>query len=293
MAYLFGRWLAAACVAGFTLAGCGDDSDDAGPVEMKDVELKFEARVGDKLAACGEVYAGLGKNNRSASLADMRWYVYDVKLIDKRGNAVKVELTDDELVQWQNVALLDFEDGSEACENGSSSTNDVVRGKVPAGDYTGVSFGIGMTPEQSHGNPAEQKSPLTIQALSWSWRLGHKFLRIDLELEKAAGEVNGGFEIHLGATGCSGQQNSYSCTHENTPVIELDAFNAERDKIVFDLKQLVADVELQGATEPGPLAGCTSEPDDPECEPLLTNLGVDVNTGKPADTQTVFSVEAR
>jgi uncharacterized repeat protein (TIGR04052 family) len=150
-----------------------------------------------------------------------------------------------------------------------------------------------MTPELSHGNPAEQKSPLTIQALAWSWRLGHKFLRIDLSLDKTGDEVNGGFEIHLGASGCSGQQGSYSCTRENTPLIELDAFDVERDKIVFDLEPLVADVELKGATEPGPLAGCTSEPEDPDCEPLLAGLGVDLETGKPAPTQTVFRVEAR
>jgi uncharacterized repeat protein (TIGR04052 family) len=298
MAYRLGRWRAAAYVVGFTLAGCDDaegggDAQADASVEMQDIELHFEARVGDARAACGQTYSGLGKNQRSLALADMRWYVYDLKLIDERGNAVSVTLPDDEKVQWEQVALLDFEDDSAACENGSADTNSVVRGKVPAGEYQGISFGVGMPPELSHGNPATQKAPLTIQALAWNWRLGHKFLRIDLALEPDGDKPGGGFEVHLGATGCSGQQGSYSCERENTPSIELDHFDSERDKIVFDLAPVLADVALLASEVPGPLAGCTSEHDDPDCEPILASFGLDLQTGKPTTEQRVFRVEAR
>jgi uncharacterized repeat protein (TIGR04052 family) len=297
MAYGLGRWLSLACVVGFTLAGCDDAENgtepDAGG-EPRDIELHFEARVGDELAECGKTYQGLGQNQRALSLADIRWYVYDVKLIDERGKAVSVDLPDDEIVQWEQVALLDFEDNTAACVNGTAETNHVLRGKVPAGNYKGISFGVGMQPDLSHGNPAMQKAPLTIQALAWNWRLGHKFLRIDLALDPSGDKPGGGFEVHLGATGCTGQQQTgYSCERENLPSIELDDFDSERDKIVFDLEPLLADVELLASEVPGPLAGCTSEPDDADCEPILASFGLDLATGKPSTEQRVFHVEAR
>lgn len=303
MAYRYRRWLCAACLVGSSVAsslvGCNDDSDDdpvtepdAG-VEMQDVELHFEARVGDQPVACDATYAGLGKNQRSVSLGDLRWYVYDVKLIDDSGKAVDVTLPDDEIVQWKQVALLDFEDASGDCSNGSSTTNFVLNGKVPAGDYSGVSFGIGMPPDLNHANLAEQKAPLSLSSLWWGWQGGHKFFRLDLRLVPEEGKAGGGFDVHVGSTGCTGEPGSYSCSHENTPHIQLDAFDAARDAIVLDLEPLLADTELRSAAKPGDIVGCTSQFEETDCETLLPKFGLNVDTGKPSGTQTIFRVEAR
>jgi uncharacterized repeat protein (TIGR04052 family) len=301
MTYRLGRWLACAGVVA-ALSGCDDDGGTDKPgdggsadadVEQRDITLQFEARVGSELARCDKTYVGLGKNKRDTRFADLRWYVYDVQLIDAGGKAVRVNLPDDEVFQWQQVGLLDFEDKSAECSNGSAETNHTLKGRVPVGDYRGLQFSIGMPPALSHGNPAEQKSPLTIQALAWSWRLGHKYLRIDLDLQAAEGLPPGGFEVHLGATGCTGTQGNYSCTNDNLPSVKLDAFDVDRDKIVLDVAALIDGVELKQGTTPG-VPGCTSEPDDPDCEPIFESFGLALSTGQPGPSpQRIFSVEAR
>lgn len=295
MAYGLRRWFSCACVIA-ALAACDDENgDDASDpqVEQRDVTLQFEARFGSELATCDKSYVGLGKNARSLQLADLRFYVYDVQLIDADGKAVPVKLPDDGKFQWEQVALLDFEDKSGACSNGSVETNHQVKGTVPEGKYRGVQFGVGMSPELSHGNPATQKPPLTVQALAWSWLLGHKYFRLDLDLEAGQGLPRGGFEVHLGATGCTGQQNNYRCSNDNLAAIKLAAFDAERDKIVLDLAALIDGVELKPSDVPG-TPGCTSEPDDPDCEPIFDSLGLALSTGKPGpNAQRVFGVEAQ
>lgn len=47
---------------------------------------------------------------------------------------------------WQlgDLALLDFEDASGACANGTAGMNTTLRGTVPEGEYTGLSFTIGV-----------------------------------------------------------------------------------------------------------------------------------------------------
>jgi hypothetical protein len=75
---------------------------------------------------------------------DFRMYVHDVRLIDASGNAVAVQLDNDGVWQRDGLALLDFEDGTGACETGSPATRFEVVGKAPRGTYHGVSFVLGV-----------------------------------------------------------------------------------------------------------------------------------------------------
>jgi hypothetical protein len=90
---------------------------DAGP---RAVELKFEGRVGTEIFACGKTFTGVGTSNASATAADMRFFVHDVRLLKAGGEEVKVTL--DVAEPWQNarLALIDFEDKSGDCEFGTA-----------------------------------------------------------------------------------------------------------------------------------------------------------------------------
>jgi hypothetical protein len=80
-----------------------------------------------------------------------------------------------------------------------------------------------------------------------------------------------------------------SCTHPNRPEITLDNFDLAAGKILVDYAAIVADVDL--SKEGGGAPGCMSGITDPECAPIFQRLGLSLETGAPADGQSVCRVE--
>ena len=69
----------------------------AAPASAADqkVDIRFAAVAGDAPVACGQAIEGLGTTQRPAQLADLRFFVSDVKLIRRDGRAVAVKLGKD------------------------------------------------------------------------------------------------------------------------------------------------------------------------------------------------------
>jgi uncharacterized repeat protein (TIGR04052 family) len=269
-------------------AGGEPDADAGGsPIQL---ELSFEGRVGSAEFDCTQTYAELGTSKVSARLKDFRFYVYDVRLLNEAGEEVSLELTQDEMFQYQNVALLDFEDATGSCSNGTTATNKVIKGTLPAGTYKGIRFGVGVPFALNHGNFDLQPPPLNLSALAWPWTLGHVFVRIDATVVVSAGPTPS-FVIHLGSDMCSGNPaagEEVSCVHPNRAAIELSDFDPESQKIVFDYAALVAKVALDD--DQGGEVGCMAGAADPECDSIFGQLGIDPETGVPAGAaQSVFS----
>jgi cytochrome c peroxidase len=301
LAVLFARGLArlvllSSCMAG-SLAGC---SDEASP----QVTLQFDAKIGSQRVACGEPLANLGENGRGTSLKDLRFYVHDVQLIDDKGKQVKLELPDDGIWQFKNVALLDFENKTGDCKNGTAQTNAIVRGKAPAGNYTGVSFRLGVPSDLNHADPAKLEGPLTGTTLYWSWNLGFIFFKLDLAMAETAADQANAFEAHVGAAECTDSKGKYSCGRENVAAVKLANFDPSRDKIVLDLQTLLAQATVASRpprppsapmSEAQPLvAGCASGATDPDCEPIFASFGLDLASGQAdPSAQKAFSVQER
>ena len=96
--------------------------------------------VGREKFGCGKTYDGIGTNGSRIAPRDFRLYVHDMRLIDESGKSVPVELEQDGKWQLDDVALLDFEDATAGCVNGTPDLNDRVIGRVPAGRYSGLLF---------------------------------------------------------------------------------------------------------------------------------------------------------
>ena len=131
--------------------GCGDSSNDA-----QTVELDFAAVVGEEAFVCGDSYDNLGANDTTLALSDFRFYVQDIALKNAAGNWVPVTL-EENIFQTSGIALLDFEDG--CGDFGNPDLNDVVTGSVPAGDYDGLRFKMGVPFEMNHVNSATGAEP--------------------------------------------------------------------------------------------------------------------------------------
>lgn len=277
-------------------AGCVvDPGMNDGDAEPRRVALKFAANVGDAAAECGTMYDALGTTGERAEILDLRFYVCNIRLVDDEGDEVPLTLEQDGKWQVDDVALLDFENGTGACgDAGTVDVNAQVTGTVPPDAYTGVRFDVGVPFDLNHDDLAGSPSPLNVGAMFWTWAIGHKFIRVDLRTEGGLG-----WNMHLGSTMCESggpmDPPISTCARVNLPSIAIDDFDFEHDAVVFDVAALFASSDLTRDT-PDTASGCQTFPDDVnECTDLFPNLGLDFATGACVNgcaDQRVFKIGA-
>ena len=154
---------------------------------QQDVTLNFQALIGDQAAACGVTYDGVGAESSQIEVQDLRFYVSNLRLLNAAGEEVPLALTRDGQWQYENVALLDFEDGSARCaESGNAAMNTQVTGTVPEGEYTGLVYTVGVPFALNHADVATAPAPLNVSSMWWNWQAGYKHMRIDLMSHSAA-----------------------------------------------------------------------------------------------------------
>lgn len=250
------------------------------------VSIRFKAVVGNTDLLCGKSYADIGTTKSTITPRDFRFYVHNLRLLDSQGQEVPVELKQDDKWQLDSVALLDFENATGSCANGTPDTNDVVLGTVPEGRrYTGLRFTLGVPFEKNHTDLAKMPSPLNLTALAWVWNAGRKFARLDL----SSTGVPRGYAIHLGSTGCSPNETKTTiptaCSSPNRVEVSISEFDPAKDVILADLASLLHDSNVDEAGKM--MSGCMSGPNTPACAPLFSNLGLPF-PNQPTKPQTFF-----
>lgn len=127
----------------------------------------------------------------------------------------------------------------------------------------GLRFKLGVPFEINHLNPLLQPSPLNLPDMFWSWQLGHKFLRLDMENE------NRNWAFHLGSIGCQSDSRirppKSPCLQPNLIDIELPA--PKSNSINLKLDQLLQQLPVNQASSCMFSANASST-----CETLLNNL---------------------
>lgn len=268
---------------------CGDDGGSGGGTE-----IEFRVEVGGVPAACGQTYDNLGSGGDSAQIKDMRMYVSRVRLIGSAGE-VPFELSSSGEFQDGQVALLDFEDGTAGCsDTGDARTNTSIVGTVADGDYTGIAFDVAVPFAVNHEDVTAADPPLDVGEMYWAWAIGHRFLRIDLDVNDGANRWN----IHTGSTMCGTPDMmtppTAECARPNRAEISLDGFTLGTSVVVLDIEPLVADSDITANVD-GTAFGCQSFPDDSdECTNLYPNLGMDFSTGactSGCSQQSAFSLK--
>ncbi|MGE3270255.1 MAG: MbnP family copper-binding protein [Chloroflexota bacterium] len=290
--------------------------------EMVPVTVNFRAMVGDQPFACGQRYT-LGSTGATVLPSDFRFYVSEIVLLDAAGNATPLTLEQDNKWQYENVALLDFEDKTGPCANGTSELRNIVVGTAPAGEYTGVRFSLGVPFALNHQDSTLAPSPLNLTSLFWTWQGGYKFFRVDLEpdrmatgpmampkpageakpegaaghgaaahAEHGAAEASAGWAIHLGSTGCQAASQIESptgCANPNRPTVELAPFEVGSSVVLVDLATLLANTNVE-VNQPETAFGCMSAPNDGDCIGIMAALGLPFGDA-PAAGQTLFRVQ--
>ena len=236
------------------------------------VAIPFAPVFGAQALNCADEDSG-------PKLTDLRFYVSDIKLITAAGEAVDLQLESDGIWQQNGLALLDFENGAGACQNGTTTTNIAVRGSAMSADYRGLRFVIGVPFDLNHADPLQADAPLGDAAMHWHWRAGYKFLRAGVSTPED------GFWIHLGSTGCQGTvQNISGCRAPNRVSVSLEEFIPGQDVVEIDLASLVTSDDLADAVK----TDCSSSPAETACEAPFRALGLDLASGAVVDRQRVF-----
>lgn len=229
------------------------------------MDITFEVRFDGRPIDCRSPVDG-------AALTDLRLYVHGLAMRDG-GDSVDVTLIDDG--QWQDgrVALLDFEDGSGTCVNGSSAVNRTVRGLVPEPLEGSVDFefAIGMPAELNHQDPLLAPPPRNLTAMHWHWRTGYKFLRAGVETGADRAWM------HLGSARCTrSTHGEFDCSAANRPWVRLTDFDPRADVVVIDLARLLG--PTLGDARPWSCESGVAE--QSACRLAFSELGLDVETGQ-------------
>ena len=267
------------------LAACASPGPQS--LGAQSVQLDFAAEINGQPFVCGQSYPEVGTTKSTLTPSDLRFYISEVVLLRADGQAVPVELTQDGVWQLENIALLDFEDGSAACRNGTPALNTAVRGTVPAGDYRGVRFTLGVPFERNHGDPTVAPAPLNNTAMFWNWQGGYKFLKFDSASSgrpvtvappaPAGGGSASGFSVHLGSTVCASAGRttapSAPCQNPNRVSVEFKDFDVTRHRVVLDIGRVLAGANVD-VNAPNTSPGCMSFPKDADCPPVMGALGL-------------------
>lgn len=247
------------------VVGCGED--ESNPSTNQALTLNFQSVVGDQDFACDQVFEDIGTNASSLTITDNRLYISNIRVVDDAGVEHPLELEQDGVWQFEDVVLLDFEDGTGNCTNGNEPTNFQAVGTTSATSFAGVVFDLGIPESLNHSDSAIMPSPLNLTSMWWSWQGGYKFVRI----EGSTSELDG-WRLHLGSTACTGDPGSeISCSNKNRPEIRLEG-GVDADPILFDIAELLKASDL--SQDAGGAVGCMAGPEDPECAPLFETLGI-------------------
>ena len=268
--------------AALALAAC---STAPSTPKTAQVSLNFAAQINGQPFACGQRYDGVGTTRSSITPSDFRMYVSEVKLLRKDGSAVPVQLAQDGIWQHQNVALIDFENGTGPCRNGTTATNTAVRGQVPAGDYVGVELTVGVPFAQNHQDPTVAPAPLNSTAMFWNWQGGYKFIKFDttssgISTDKPAAPNAMGpvtrYSVHLGSTACAGDSKTQApsaCQNPNRMTMRLNQFDLAKNTVVVDMGAVLAQANVD-VNAKGTSPGCMSFLKDADCPPVMNALGL-------------------
>ena len=283
--------------AALALAAC---STAPSTPKTAQVSLNFAAQINGQPFACGQRYDGVGTTGSSITPSDFRMYVSEVKLLRQDGSAVPVQLAQDGIWQHQNVALIDFENGTGPCRNGTTATNTAVRGQVPAGDYVGVELTVGVPFAQNHQDPTVAPAPLNSTAMFWNWQGGYKFIKFDttssgISTDKPAAPNAMGpvtrYSVHLGSTACAGDSKTQApsaCQNPNRMTVRLNQFDLAKNTVVVDMGAVLAQANVD-VNAKGTSPGCMSFLKDADCPHVMSALGLAYDGVAAAGAQRLVS----
>ena len=172
-----------------TLSSCSSDDDATQELSGENnLTIEFDNSVnGDDLLLGTSTYTN--SNNETLTINRFNYIVSNFVLIDAEGNEYVYPKDDSYFVVSEEEAM-----------------NEVVLENIPAGDYVGMRFGVGVDQEKYLQGAAGQGDFLQIAEetnMMWSWQAGYKFLNFEGTFTSPTVTDATNFQIHMGSHGSS------------------------------------------------------------------------------------------
>lgn len=169
-------------VYNFVLLGCSED--DALP-ETGSLVLKFDNVVGtSNLQLNTSDMPYLNEANEAFRVSKLSYYISSIKLKNEDGTIYVDKIENDGSAGYYLI------------DEAEAASQQVTLSNVPAGNYTEVTFTIGVDANQvNQGAQTGALDPL--KGMFWSWNSGYIFLKVEGNAE-ASTEKDGAFQYHVG-----------------------------------------------------------------------------------------------
>lgn len=192
-------------------------------------------------------------------IEQLHWFVSNLHIkVDGKWHLKAFEVN-----PWQhkNVALITLatpDCSAESLRNQVSFEQAIDWQSVQA-----IKFDLGVPFTLNHLNPLQQPSPLNLPNMFWSWQMGHKFLRLDMQSPQRS------WSFHLGSVGCAAASRVRSpqepCQQPNLYTVELPLSGG--NKLELNLSRLLQGLDIEKAP------GCMFHGHGKDsCEQLLNNI---------------------
>lgn len=275
------------------------------------INLNFVAEINGEPFKCGKTYSSVGINNSEMVPTDLRLYISDIELLNSRGEWIKSSIEEDNIWQNSDVVMLDFEDATGPCRNGSSGTNKIAKIKSPNEQYKGIRFLIGVPFTANHADPTIAYAPLSTTALFWNWQNGYRFIKFDArtningighQINRSTSNTShgsnvnhssaSGFSLHIGSTECASNSTTTtpkSCKNSNRIKVEFPSFNFDKNVLVIDIGKVLKNTDVTINT-PQTSPGCMSFSNDPDCVETMNALGLPYQGKAATGKQQLISI---
>lgn len=181
--------IAFAIILCISIISCSsDDKPENLDGKVGNISLKFDNSVGDQDFIFNTKYDK--SNNESYKLETLKYLISNIKLKDADGTIY-------EYPSKKNIFIVDEAAGNNAGEIFINLEN------IDAGNYTEVSFGLGID-QQRYALGADGQGDFLNTAqqagMLWSWATGYRFMRFDGTYTSGT-DVDAALNMHMGSVG--------------------------------------------------------------------------------------------
>lgn len=234
-----------ALVAALFLTGCDADSMDS--QEDVDLSLRLQGMFGSQQLIAGQTY---DHNGATVTLSTARVYLSEFVLTTADGQEVTVategvtvpakDENDNDVTHTvtDKIILTKHDLGME----------DYHFGTVPAGDYTSISFRVGIVGQDNRVDASQVPATHALAKQTdknnhWNWANGYIYLRLDGQVDSDGdGTVDEVWETHIG-------KENFSRMVTLDTDFELDAEMGNELHLMIDYQHFISTVDLADPTE--------------------------------------------
>lgn len=168
---------------------CNSSDEEVVSLDEKGkVQIFFDPTVaGDQLLLGSSLY--LNSNQESLRISRFNYIISNVRLTNDKGVVFVYPKND-------SYFVIDSE----------ASLQTINLNNVPAGNYTSITFGLGVDQEKYLSGESNQQEFWDLASqheMTWAWITGYKFINFEGDFKSNGMEGNPKFSVHIGSHGSS------------------------------------------------------------------------------------------